>query len=91
MIVTSMLFVILRFCVLFRSFAFVLCQSDTIGSILNDHAQYVILLVKVKIVLNSSSNLKLQRTTISTFLQFLIALTLIFFYTNHCGMIPWFS
>ena len=28
------------------------CQSDTNGSILYDHAKYVILLVKVKIVLN---------------------------------------
>ena len=28
---------------------------------------------------------------ISTFLQFLIVLKLIFFCTNNCGMIPWFS
>ena len=35
------------------------CQSDTNRSILYDHAQYVIVLVKVKIVLNSSGNLKL--------------------------------
>ena len=35
------------------------CQSDTDGFILYDHAEYVILLVKVKIVLNSSCNLKL--------------------------------
>ena len=35
-------------------------QSDTNGSILYDHSKYVILvLVKVKIVLNSSCNLKL--------------------------------
>ena len=48
---TSMLFVILRFCALLCLFA---CQSDTYGSILYDHSQYVISLVKVKIVLNSS-------------------------------------
>ena len=62
MIVPSMLFVILRFCVLFCLFAVVYnctCQSDTNGSILYDHAKYVILLVKVKTVLNSSCNLKL--------------------------------
>ena len=35
------------------------CQSDTNGSILYDHANYVILLVTVQIVLNSSPNLKL--------------------------------
>ena len=51
-----MLFVILRFCVLFCLFALCACQSDTNGSILHDHANYVILLVKVKIVLNSSCN-----------------------------------
>ena len=42
-----------------RLFALCACQSDTNGFILYDHAKYVILLVKVKIVLNSSSNLKL--------------------------------
>ena len=35
------------------------CQRDTNGFILCGHAKYVILLVKVKIVLNSSCNLKL--------------------------------
>ena len=35
------------------------CQTDTNGSILYDHAKYVIFLVKVKIVLNNSCNLKL--------------------------------
>ena len=70
-----MLFVILRFCELFCFFAclplcachcqsnsFVrsfVCQSVTNGSFLYDHAKYVILLVKVKIVLNSNCNLKL--------------------------------
>ena len=39
-----------------RSFV---CQSVTNGSFLYDHAKYVILLVKVKIVLNSNCNLKL--------------------------------
>ena len=33
------------------------CQSGTNGSVLYDHAKHVILLVKVKIELNSSSNL----------------------------------
>ena len=33
-------------------------QSDSNGSILCDHAKHVILLVKVKIVSNSSRNLK---------------------------------
>ena len=53
---TTMLFIILRFCVIFCLFA---CQSDTNGSILYGHAKYVIFLVKIKIVLNSSSNFKL--------------------------------
>ena len=35
------------------------CPSHANGSILYDHAKYVILLVKVEIVLNSSRNLKL--------------------------------
>ena len=52
-----------RFCVVFRLFALVcivhIALVDTNGSILYDHAKYVILLVKVKIMLNSSSNLKL--------------------------------
>ena len=48
---TSMLFVILRFCALFCLFA---CQSDTYDCILYNHAKYVILLVKVKMVLNSN-------------------------------------
>ena len=39
MIVTSMLYVILKFCVLFCLFALLCaCQSDTNGSILYDHA-----------------------------------------------------
>ena len=62
MIVTSTLFVILRFCVLFASLPLCVCQRDTNGSIFYDHAKYVILLVKVKIELNSSCNLRLQRT-----------------------------
>ena len=56
---TSMLFVILRFCVLFCLFAFVCMSSDTNGFVLYAHAKYVMLLVKVKIVLNSRCNLKL--------------------------------
>ena len=36
--------------------------GDTNNSTLYDHAKYVKLLVKVKIVLNSSCNLELQRT-----------------------------
>ena len=60
MIAISMLFVILRFCVLFFAcLPLRTCQSDTGGSILYDHAKYVILLVEIKIVLNSSCNLKL--------------------------------
>ena len=43
-IVTLMLFVILRFCVLF---CLCVCQRDTNGSILYVYAKYVILLVKV--------------------------------------------
>ena len=35
------------------------CQRGTNGSILYDQAKYLILLVKVKIVLNSRCNLKL--------------------------------
>ena len=35
------------------------CQSDTNGSILYNDAKYVILLVKAKVVLNGSCNLKL--------------------------------
>ena len=38
---------------------FFACQSDTNSSILYDHAKYVILLVKVKMVLNSICDLKL--------------------------------
>ena len=59
MIVTSILFVILRFWVLFGCLPLGVYQSDTNGSSLYDHAKYVILLVKVKIVLNSSRDLKL--------------------------------
>ena len=81
---TSMLFVILRFCALLCLFA---CQNNTYGFILYDHAKYVISLVKVKIVLNSI----VVEYTLLTFLQFLIVLKLIFFCTNNCGMIPWFS
>ena len=50
MIVTSMLFVMFRFCV----FLLVCPQNDTNGFILYDHAKYVILFVIVKIVLNSN-------------------------------------
>ena len=59
MIATLMLFVILRICVLFACLPLCACQSYSNGSNLYDHAKYVILLVKIKIVLNSSSNLKL--------------------------------
>ena len=46
--------------VLFCLFALVFtCQSNTNGSILCDHAKYMILLVKINIVMNSSCNLKL--------------------------------
>ena len=58
MIVTSILFVILRFWEFFACLSLCVCQRDTNGSILYDHAKNVILLVKVKIVLNSSCNLK---------------------------------
>ena len=50
MVVTSMLFVILKFNILFCLFA--LLRSDTNGYVLYDHTKYVILLVKVQIVLN---------------------------------------
>ena len=53
MIVTSMLFMILRFFVLFACLPLCASQSDSHGSILYDHAKYVISLVKVKIVLKS--------------------------------------
>ena len=53
MIVTSMLFMILRFFVLFACLPLCASQSDSHGSILYDHAKYVISLVKVKIVLSS--------------------------------------
>ena len=43
------------------------CQRDANGSILYDHAKYVILLVKVKIMLNSSCILKLKRTQFQLF------------------------
>ena len=59
MIVTSMLFVILRFCVFFGCLPLCVCERDTDGCSLHDHAKYVILLVKVKIVLDKSCNLKL--------------------------------
>ena len=59
MIVILILFVIRRFCVFFACLPWCVCQRDTNGSSLYDHAKYVILLVKVKIVLNSSCNLKL--------------------------------
>ena len=59
------------------------CQSDTNGSILYDHAKYVIFLEKLQ--------LEVITCTISTFLGFLIVLKLIFFCTNNSGMIPWFS
>ena len=36
------------------------CQSDANGFILYDDAKYVILLIKIKIVLNSSCSLKLS-------------------------------
>ena len=78
-----MLFEILRFCVLFACLLLCGCQSDPNGSILYDHAKDVILLVKVEIVVVTYK--------ISTFLQFLIVLKLIFFCANNCGMIPWFS
>ena len=53
--------VILRFRVLFTCLPLCACQSDTNGSILYDHAKYVILLVEVEIVFNSGCNLKLLR------------------------------
>ena len=55
---TSILFMIIRFCMLFCLFALDAYRSDTNGSILYDHAKYVVLLIKVKIVLNNSCNLK---------------------------------
>ena len=61
MIVTSMLFCNIK---ILCAFLFgcpcvhTACQSDTNGSILYDHAKYVVFLVEVKIALNSSSNLK---------------------------------
>ena len=58
MLVTLMLFVI-DFVCFFVCLPLCACQSYTNGSILYDHAKYVILLVKVKIVLNSGCNLKL--------------------------------
>ena len=46
--ITSMIFVILRFCMLFCLFALVCmsnCQSDTKGSVLYDHSKYVCYIV----------------------------------------------
>ena len=56
------------------------CQSDTNGFILYDHAKYVILLVKIKIALNSSCNLRLYRTQFQLLYKF--------FCTINWGMIP---
>ena len=67
MIVTSMLFVVLRFEIFFVCLPLCACQSDTNGFILCDHAKYVMLLVKGKIVLNNSCNLKLSRTKFQLF------------------------
>ena len=55
---TSILFMIIRFCMLFCLFALDAYRSDTNGSILYDQGKYVVLLIKVKIVLNNSCNLK---------------------------------
>ena len=57
-------------CTFFACLPLCVCQRDTYGSILYDHAKYVILLVKVKIVLNSSCNLNLQRTRFQLFYKF---------------------
>ena len=58
------------FCAFFTSLALCACQSDTNGSILYHQAKYEILLVKVKMVLNGSCNLKLQRTQFQLFYDF---------------------
>ena len=82
-----MLFVTLRLCVVMCGrfdMPLCSCQSDTNGSILYDHAKYVILLTKVK----KKCQIVVVTYTISTFLQFLIVLKRIFFCTNKCGMIP---